>query len=71
MISPEKRNDRVNFFPADKNKSFLQIDSITLGLNYPRMSKVQKKKKNKFPISLQYPKENLKDEVELLPADKH
>ena len=70
MISPEKRNDGVNFFPADKNKSFLQIDSITLDLNYPRMSKVQKKK-NKFPISLQYPKENLKDEVEFLPADKH
>ena len=30
-IFPEKLGDEVDFLPADKHKSFLQVDSITLG----------------------------------------
>ena len=31
-ISPEKHGGEVGFLTADKHKSFLQVDSITLGL---------------------------------------
>ena len=30
-ISPEKHGGKVGFLTADKHKSFLQVDSITLG----------------------------------------
>ena len=30
-ISPEKHGGEVGFLTADKHKSFLQVDSITLG----------------------------------------
>ena len=61
-ISPENRGDEVDFSPADKLKSFLQVDSIT---RHP-----QSTPNNKFTISLQYLKESVKDEVGILPADK-
>ena len=32
-ISPEKYGGEVDFLPASKSKSFLQGDSITLGLH--------------------------------------
>ena len=31
-ISPEKHGDEVDFLPADKHESFLQVDSITFGV---------------------------------------
>ena len=36
-----------------------------------RASHAQNTQNNKFAISLQYLKENMKDKVEFLPADKH
>ena len=54
--------DEVDFLPADKHKSFLQVDSITLGVHT---------QSNKFTVSLQYLKENVKRKVYFLPADKH
>ena len=32
-ISSDKRGDEVDFFPVDKQKSFVQVDSITLRLD--------------------------------------
>ena len=58
---------KLIFLPADKYKRFLQDDSITLrvrSLARPRYSN------KKFAISLQYLKENVKDEGDFLPADK-
>ena len=49
------------------NTSFLQVDSITLGVCSQLSQSTQN---NKFTISLQYGKENVKDEVNFLPADK-
>ena len=60
--------DEVNFLPADKDKSFLQDDSITLDVHTQACPSTQN---NRFTISLQYVKENVKDEVDLLPANKH
>ena len=47
----------IDFMPADKHKNFLQIDSITLDVH------VQSTKNNKY-ISLQYLKENIKNEAD-------
>ena len=57
-VSPEKHGV-WNWFslPADKHKNFLQIDSITLDVH------VQSTKNNKY-ISLQYLKENIKNEAD-------
>ena len=60
--------DEVDFLPANKHKSFLQVDSITLGVHSQACPKYPK---NKFAISLQYLKKNRKDEVEFLSPDKH
>ena len=57
--------DEVEFLPADKHKSFLQDDSITLGVHSQTGLKYQKQ-----PVSLKYLKENMKDEVDFLPADE-
>ena len=60
--------DEADFLPGDKNNSFLQFDSITLGVHrqaYPKYPKQQV-----YNMSLQYLKENVKDEVDFLPADK-
>ena len=58
----------VDFLPADKHESLLQVDSITLGVHIQTYQSTQN---NKFSISLQYLKENVKDEVDFLPADNH
>ena len=50
--------DEVDFFPADKHKSFLQYDNITLGFIARYAQSTQNKK---FAISLQHLKENVKD----------
>ena len=49
--------DEVAFLPAVKHKSLLQVLSITT-------------QNHKIAISFQYLKENVKDEVDFLPADK-
>ena len=49
------------------NTSFLQVDSITWVC---LVRHAQTTQNNKFTISLQYHKENVKDEVDFLPADK-
>ena len=57
----------VDFLPADKHKSFLQDDSIILGVYIARDAQITQ---NKLAISLQHLKKNMKDEVDFLPADK-
>ena len=66
-ISPEKHWGEVGFLPADKRESFLQGDSIVLGVDSQHAQSTQN---DKFAISLQYIKENMNDEVGFLPADK-
>ena len=61
--------DEVDFLHADKYKSFLQVDSITLGVHSQACP--QSTQNNKFTISFKYPRENMKDEVDILPADKY
>ena len=58
--------DEVDFLPVDKHKSILQVDSTTLGVHSQACPKYTKQQ---FIISLQYLKENVKDE-DFLPADK-
>ena len=48
VISPEKHGDEVDFSPADKHESFLQDDSITVGV---RSYTFPKCPNNKFVIS--------------------
>ena len=57
----------VGFLPVDKRESFLQGDSIVLGVDSQHAQSTQN---DKFAISLQYIKENMNDEVGFLPADK-
>ena len=60
--------DEIYFLLADKYESILQTDSITLGV---RSQISQSTKNNKFSMSLEYLSENVKDEVDFLPAYKH
>ena len=53
--------NEVEFLPADKHKSFLQDGSIIFGVISHTGPKYQKQSQT---ISLQYLKENLKDEVD-------
>ena len=62
-LSPLKVGDEVEFLAEDKHKSFLQDGRITLGVISQAGPKYQK-------LSLQYLKENMKDEAGFLPADK-
>ena len=59
--------DEVDFLPSVKHESFLQVDSITLGVHSQECPKSQN---NKFTMSLQYLMEKVKDEVDFLPTDK-
>ena len=54
------------FLPTDKHKNFLQ-DLVSL---WVLARKAQSIKNNQFTISLQYLKENMKDEVHFWPAGK-
>ena len=56
----------IDFLPADKSRISLEIDSITLGVHSQACSKYPKQyyQNNKFRISLQYSKENVKLEVD-------
>ena len=53
--------DEVYFVPVDKHNSFLQVNSITLGVI---ASHAQSTQNNNFAISLQYLKENVKGEID-------
>ena len=53
--------DEVDFLFADKPEYCVQVDSITLDV---RSQTYQITQNNKFAISLQYLKENVKDEVD-------
>ena len=59
--------NEVDFLPADKHKSFLQVDSITFGVLSQTCPKYPKKQVYNI---FEYFKENVKDESEFLPADK-
>ena len=65
---PKNLGDEVDFLPADKHKSFLQVGSISW-LCVVRHA--QSNQNNKFAIPSQNLKETVKDEVDFLPADKH
>ena len=60
-------DDEVDFLPADKHGSFLQV-IVPLWVCIARHT--QSTKNNMFAISLQYLKESLKDEVGFLSANK-
>ena len=59
--------DLVDFWPADEHRSFLQVD-LSFWVCIARHA--GSTQKNKLTISLQYLKENVKDEVDVLVADK-
>ena len=60
--------DEVDFLPVNKHQSFLQIDTINLGV-WLGMPNAQN---NKFYISLQYLKKEISDKVFFfLHANKH
>ena len=64
---PKIRNLHIfDFLPADKHESLQQVVDITLGVGSQAYIKYRN---NKFAISLQYPKENVKDEVDFLLVD--
>ena len=64
--SPKKVGNNLNFLATNKYQHFLQIDNITLDVhNLPSQITLN----NKFAISLQYPKENVKGEIDVLPVD--
>ena len=67
-ISPEKRGYEVDFLHADEHKNFLQFDIITLGVGSQACPKNPLQQDYNI---FQYLKENVKDEVDFLPADKH
>ena len=64
-ISPVKTAGKVDFLHGEKHKSLM----VSLWLCTARHA--QSTQNNKFTISLQYLKENIKDEVVFLPADNH
>ena len=56
--------NEVDFLPADKQKSFLQIDSISLDVHSANLAKGTQNNK------LQYLKENINNQIYFLPSDK-
>ena len=61
--------DEADFLCADKQKDFLQVYSMTLGVR-TLARHAQNTQYNKSTISLQYLKENMKDEAVFLLPDK-
>ena len=61
-------SDEVDFLHADKHKSLLQIDTMTL-IGIVKHS--QSSQNSKFTTSLQYLKKEVRDEVDFLHVDKH
>ena len=61
-------SDEVDFLSADKHKSLLQIDTmILIGI----VKDSQSSQNNKFTMSLQYLKKEVRDEVDFWHVDKH
>ena len=69
----------VDFFHADKHQSFLQIDFNTLGIEVSyktmlplliNMIKLPSTQRNKFSISVEYFKKEVRNGVHFLNADK-
>ena len=63
-----KAGYEVDFLHADEHKNFLQFDIITLGVGSQACPKNPLQQDYNI---FQYLKENVKDEVGFLPADKH
>ena len=73
--------DEVDFLDADKHQSFLQVDINTWGIKVSykfilsllmgMIKHSQCTQSNKFAISLQYLKKEVRNGVHLLHADKH
>ena len=73
--------DEVDFLHADKHQSFLQVDFITLSIKIPykvmlslligMIKHSQSTQSNKFAISLQYLKKEVRNGVHFLRAVKH
>ena len=73
--------DEVDFLHADKHQSFLQVDfntlsikvfyKVILSLLMGMIKHSQSTQSNKFAISLQYLKKEVRDGVHFLHADKH
>ena len=61
-------SDEVDFLHADKHESLLQIDTMIL-MGIVRHS--QSSQNNKFTMSLQYLKKEVRDEVDFWHVDKH
>ena len=66
-ISSEKHGGEVDFFASKWAWKFSTSCSISLGVSSQAWPKYPPKK---FTLSLEYLKENVKDELELLPTDK-
>ena len=79
-ISKKEVRDEVDFLPVDKHQSFLQ-DFKTLGIKVSfkvmllllmgMIKHSQNTQSNKFAISLQYLKKEVRNGVHFLHADKH
>ena len=67
-ISPEKHVDEVNSWHANKHESLLQIDAILL-MGMVKYS--QSSSNSKFVMFLEYLKDEVRDELDFLHADKH
>ena len=77
----KKKLDEDDFLHADKHQSFLQVDLNTLGIKVSwkvilsflmgMIKHSQSTQSNKFAISLQYLKREVRDRVHFLHADKH
>ena len=64
--SPKNVGNKLYFLTTNKYENFLQIDNVNLDVhNLPSQITLN----NKFAISLQYPKENVKDEIDVFPVD--
>ena len=61
-------NDKVDFFHSGKHENLIQIDNmILMGM----VRHFQSSQNSKFPMSLQYVKKQVRDEVHFLKANKH
>ena len=61
-------NDEVDFLHVDKHESLLQIDAIIL---VEMVKHFQSSQNSKLAMSLQYPKKEVRGEVDFLHANKH
>ena len=80
-ISQKKVRDEVDFLHADKHPNFVQVNFNILGIKVSykmmlsllmgRFKHSQSTQSNKFAISLQYLKKEVRNEVHIFHADKH